>query len=171
MVMVTHMQRELPTRKGIRIKGYDYSSAGYYFVTICVKDKHDILWEEAGTVGARITRPLSDAGKTVKTAIETIPKIYAAADVVKYVIMPNHIHMIIVLQNDESGRVMRTPTISTVINQMKGYVTKQLGYSLWQKLFYDEIIKSEKAYQRIWQYIDENPARWAEDDYYSGPTA
>ncbi len=61
---------------------------------------------------------------------------------------------------------MRAPTISTIINQMKGIVTKRLGYSLWQKSFYDHIIRNEEDFQRIWQYIDENPARWQEDEYF-----
>ena len=60
---------------------------------------------------------------------------------------------------------MRAPTIATVINQMKGYVSKQIGYSIWQKLFNDHIIRDE--YQRIWQYIDDNPAKWDEDCYHN----
>ena len=62
---------------------------------------------------------------------------------------------------------MRAPTISNVINQMKGYVTKQIGYSIWQKLFHDHIIRDDAEYQRICQYIEENPARWNEDEYYT----
>ena len=88
----------------------------------------------------------------------------------KYVIMPNHIHMILILKSMESnGRAMRAPTISAIINQFKGYVTKQIGFSIWQKLFYDHIIRDEAEYKRIWQYIDENPAKWADDCYYNIP--
>ncbi|MEG1887523.1 MAG: hypothetical protein RR177_05285, partial [Oscillospiraceae bacterium] len=61
---------------------------------------------------------------------------------------------------------MRAPTIATAINQMKGYVTKQIGISLWQKLFHDHIIRNEREYQKIWQYIDENPLKWEEDCFY-----
>jgi len=61
---------------------------------------------------------------------------------------------------------MRAPTLSTVINQCKGYISKQAGFSLWQKLFHDHIIRDEDDYQTKWRYIDENPARWAEDEYY-----
>ena len=95
------MQRELPTRKNIRLNDYDYSTEGYYFITACVKDGYEMLWEEVGNVGARIARPLSNTGEIVKTAIENIPKFYATVIVDKYVIMPNHIHMIIVLRNDD----------------------------------------------------------------------
>ena len=164
--------KELPVRKSIRLKGYDYSSAGYYFITMCVEGGHELLWEEERNVGARNARPLSHIGETVKIAIENIPKFYANTVIDKYVIMPNHIHMIITLNEDERGRIegvgraMRAPTISRIINQMKGYVTKQIGFSIWQKLFHDEIIRNEEAYRNIWQYIENNPAKWAEDEYF-----
>jgi len=132
-----------------------------------VKSGYEMLWEEEYNVGARIARPLSQIGETVKTAIENISAVYSNVYIDKYVIMPNHIHMIIVLHENDGGRAMRAPTISRVINQMKGCVTKQIGFSIWQKLFHDEIIRSEEAYQNIWRYIDENPQKWAEDDYFS----
>jgi hypothetical protein len=75
----------------------------------------------------------------------------------------------IVHENTEQsnlGRAMRAPTISNIVNQMKGYVTKQIGYSVWQKLFYDRIIRDEAEYLKIWQYIDENPVKWQDDCYY-----
>ena len=59
-----------------------------------------------------------------------------------------------------------TPTISTVINQMKGYVTKQIGFSLWQKLFHDHIIRNEQEYEKIYEYIETNPLKWGDDEYY-----
>jgi len=157
--------KELPVRKGMRLDGFDYSSAGCYFVTMCVKDGHPLLWKPT-PVGARIARPsLSNAGVIVETAIENTSQIYPNVKIEKHVIMSNHIHMILVVQ-ENGGRAMRAPTVSRVINQMKGYVTKQLGYSMWQKLFYDRVIRDESEYQKIWQYIDENPARWAEDKYH-----
>ena len=155
---------ELHERKKIRLRDYDYSSNGMYFITIGIKDKHGILWETP--VGARIARPqLSDIGNIVASTIENIPRIYEHMQIEKYVIMPNHVHMILAIDWCD-GRAMRAPTISRVICQMKGYVTKQIGYSIWQKLFYDRIIRDATEYQRIWQYIDDNPARWAEDEYY-----
>jgi len=166
------MEKELHVRKNIRLKDYDYSKAGYYHITMCVQDGHELLWVEEQGVGARNARPLSHIGETVKIAIENIPKFYPNVKIDKYVIMPNHIHIIIALHEnvseheDVSGRAMRAPTISRIINQMKGYITKQIGFSIWQKLFHDEIIRNQEAYQNIWQYIDNNPAKWAEDDYF-----
>jgi len=82
--------------------------------------------------------------------------------------MPNHIHMIVAIN---SGRLViaptqATPNLSTIIKQFKTAVTKQIGFSLWQKSYHDHIIRNEDEYQRIWQYIDENPARWDEDEYF-----
>ena len=61
---------------------------------------------------------------------------------------------------------MRAPTVSTVINQMKGYVTKQLGVSIWQKLFHDHVTRGKEDYEKIWEYINTNPVKWLDDDLY-----
>lgn len=80
--------------------------------------------------------------------------------------MPNHIHMIIVIKSDDTGRVILAPTIGIIIAQMKSYVTKQVGISIWQKGFYDEIIRNQKAYEEIWRYIYENHLKWEQDKYF-----
>ena len=88
---------ELPKRKNIRLKDYDYSQAGAYFVTICVKERKNILSET--TVGANIVRPneirLTKYGEIVKSAINNIPKYYPNISVDNYVIMPDHIHLLL----------------------------------------------------------------------------
>jgi len=158
--------KDLPVRKPNRLKDYNYGGNGAYFITICVKDRHEMLGK---IVGAAIGRPfqttLSEYGTIVDKAIQKIGEKYESVKVDQYVIMPNHIHMILTV---DDRRAMRAPTISTVINQFKGYVSKQIGFSLWQKSFHDHIIRDERDYQNHWQYIDENPARWAEDEYYGG---
>ena len=68
----------------------------------------------------------------------------------------------------ESGRTLCVPTISRIIKQCKEYVTKQIGYSIWHTRFHDRIIRDEEEYQNKWRYIDENPARWAEDEFIVG---
>ena len=81
--------------------------------------------------------------------------------------MPTHIHLILQINTDENGRPMVAPTISTVIQQMKGYVTKQLSRSIWQKLFHDHVIRNENDYPIIWEYIENNPVQWELDCFYS----
>jgi len=74
--------------------------------------------------------------------------------------------MIIIIGPGSGGRTQFVPTISRIIKQFKGSITKKIGFSLWQARFYDEIIRDEEAYRNIWHYIDNNPAKWAEDDYF-----
>ena len=167
--------RDLRVRKRIRLSGYDYSSEGYYFITICVRDGHVILSE---IVGANCVRPhLTEIGVVVENEILRMTEVYDSVHVDKYVIMPNHIHLIIVISNDENnqydddrqtqgGRTQFAPTISRIIKQFKGVITKQIGFSIWQRSFHDRIIRSEADYIRIWRYIDDNPIIWKEDCYY-----
>ena len=155
---------ELPKRKPNRL---DYSQPNAYFITICTKNKEMLFWEN---VGASIARPedvrLSKYGKIVVEAIEKISKIYPVITVDNYVVMPNHIHLLLQIHSDSSGRAMLAPTISIVIQQMKGYATKKIGRSIWQKLFHDHVIRDEKGYLKIWNYIEGNPSKWEEDCFY-----
>jgi len=158
---------ELPTRKNIRLKEFDYSSAGYYFITICVKDGHEVFWADNANVGANCVRPrLSEYGNIAEKEISILSETYNTVDVVKHVVMPNHIHIILAITVDSGGRTQFAPTISRVIKQFKGSITKQIGFSLWQRSYHDHIIRNEEEFHRISQYIDENPARWEEDEYY-----
>ena len=158
---------ELPKRKPNRLKEFDYSQPNAYFITICTKNKEKLFWEN---VGASIARPedmnLSQYGKIVKEAIEKIPNIYPTITVDNFVIMPNHIHLLLQIHSDCNGRAMLAPTISDVVQQMKGYVTKQIGKSVWQKLFHDHVIRGQQDYLKIWNYIEGNPSKWEEDCFY-----
>ena len=94
----------LPTRKHIRLKSYDYSAAGMYFIMVCIKDRQGLLGEIIkGTDGAKVI--LSETGKCVVDTICEIPEHYSNVSVEKYCIMPDHIHMIICLNADTGGRI------------------------------------------------------------------
>lgn len=86
----------------------------------------------------------------------------------KYCIMPNHIHIIVVINKieDNSGRIISAPTISTIIGSLKRIISKEIGFSIWQKSFHDHIIRNEKSYQKIWEYIDTNILKWELDSLY-----
>jgi len=142
---------------------------GCYFITICAKDRAELFWDMAAenSVGAACGRPpLSVIGLCVLEEIRNLSQVYAAITVDKYVIMPNHIHIILRSQPMFNGRPQAAPTIERVINQFKGAVTKKAGFPIWQKSYHDHIIRSDADYRRIWEYIDTNPARWREDCYY-----
>ncbi len=153
-----------PQRKQNRLFQYDYSTTGAYFITVCTREHRQMLWSD---VGASIARPqdvvLSEVGLVVEKAIQNISVHYFAVNVDKYVIMPNHIHLLLQIRCHSDGRPMVAPTISTVIQQMKGYVTKTLGFSLWQRSFHDRVVRDERDYREIWNYIDTNPMKWEED--------
>ena len=159
---------EVPKRKPNRLSGYDYSQNGAYYVTICVKDRRNLLWHVGATCGRPLEKPLlSHIGEIIDVEIAKISYVYENVSIEKYVIMPNHIHLIIILQPDKSGRPQVAPTISRIIQQFKGSISKQLGYSIWQKSYYDHIIRNESEYQKIWEYIDTNPLKWELDRYYA----
>ena len=157
----------METRKETRLKNYDYSSCGGYFLTICTQERRNYFW---CNVGATIGRPqnveLSPCGKIAEEAINKIPQIYPSIKVDRYVIMPDHIHLLLIICADESGRPMVAPTISRIMQQMKGAVTKQIGQSVWQKLYHDHVIRGENDYLKIWQYIQSNPAKWQDDCFF-----
>ena len=173
------------TRKSIRLKHYDYAQAGCYFVTICAKDKHELFGR---VVKGQLL--LSEFGHVVKREIETIPQIRNECAIEKFVIMPNHIHLIVRIVGDDGNRpaddrssfanhqadcdsAQRADchpplrrSLSNMVQGFKGAVTRKIGFSLWQRSFHDHIIRSEADYWRIWQYIDENPRKWTEDCYF-----
>ncbi len=151
-------------RRPLRLKGYDYSLGGYYFVTVCTRDRVPHLRRGAHCAPEPLP-PLTAAGLIAEQAILQIFSHYSGVTVDKYVIMPNHVHMILVLPAD-GGRALRAPTVSQIVRAWKETVTKMLGAAIWQKSFYDHIIRDENDYLRIWNYIDSNPAKWAEDQYY-----
>ena len=108
---------------------------------------------------------LTAYGQIVKQQFETMNGLYENIKVNHYVIMPNHIHIIIFIKNPGNGRMISAPTRLVVIGQMKRYASKTAGISLWQKSFYDHIIRNYSDYLEKWNYIDSNPAKWADDEY------
>ncbi len=143
-------------RENPRLKNYDYTSGGYYFITICTKEKIHYFGEIIDGI-----MQYSDIGKIANEGIKKINNVYKFIQLDKYTIMPNHIHIILVLENETAISVSR------VIKQYKEYITKQIKESIWQKSYYDHIIRNEKDYLRIWKYIDENILKWNLDKYYT----
>ena len=109
---------------------------------------------------------MTDLGMMVKQVIYDIPRLYPAITVDHTVVMPDHIHLLLQIDTDTDGRPMAAPTISTVIDQMKGVISKNAGFSVWQKGFYDHVIRNDNDYRDIWNYIEGNPGKWAEDKLY-----
>lgn len=162
---------DLPRRKNIRLPNYNYSDVAAYFVTVCVKDRHEIFWQDDVGGDAHIAPSqsnydysLSEYGLVVEKYIKRI------SGIKEYIIMPNHIHMIIRISDkrDDVGIVPYTnkQSLSQIIKSFKTLVTKELGFSIWQRSFYDRVIRSPKEYDVLAKYIYENPIKWQDDCYY-----
>ena len=141
-------------RKKLRLDGYDYSKNGAYFITVCTADKEKLLCRIDSTAGPEDapTVKLTQLGEIVDRATRELPGID------KYVVMPNHVHMIVFQEDARS--------LSSKIRIWKSVIALQSRQKIWQKSFYDHIIRDERDYQFKWKYIDDNPMKWASDDYY-----
>ena len=126
------MKEKLPIRKRIRLKDYDYSKENMYFITICIKNRLEIL----GTIREENNIELSNEGNIVKKNIYKIEEIYKNIGIDEYIIMPNHIHILIWIK-DKNG-----VTISKIIKHYKTNVSKEIKYSIWQKSFYEHIVRN-----------------------------
>ena len=160
------MENELPNRKRLRLQNFDYSTSGAYFITICTKDRENLF----GPVGADSI----SARMIEKTFLEIIDK-YNGVDSPIYVVMPNHFHAIItILRADMES----APTLSEIVQSFKRYSTIEytkmvkkgilppFNKQIWQRSFYDHVIRNQHDYENIVKYIYENPMRWEYDQLY-----
>ena len=148
---------DLPKRKSPRIPGYDYSSVNYYFITICTHEKRCIF----GNPGE-----LNWMGRCAEECLRMIPQLHPEIRVDKYVVMPNHIHVIFDVQESE-----KKTDLNVVTGQYKMAVTKRIreknpGFIVWQRSFHDHVIRKQITYEKIWNYIEDNPRKWEEDCFY-----
>ena len=138
-----------------------------------LKDKKRLLGKVVVGRDAHIppTVYLSEIGKVADKYIRNINSVYSNVSVENYVIMPNHIHILLLLYEtplDNGGMRASRPTLFTIIRSFKTMVTKEIGYSIWQDSYFDRIIENENGYLDAWRYIDENPLKWTlnnGDDY------
>lgn len=174
----------MKTRRSIRLNGYDYRQSGLYFVTVCTK-RHECLF---GTVvdGEVI---LSTIGRIVAEEWQRTAELRENVELDAFVVMPNHIHGIIVIRNNnerafhrnaptaadcEPNRTLQAGSLGAVIGRFKGKVSRRVhdtpkcrDLTIWQRNYYDHVIRSEKSLQAVRTYIALNPASWTEDSYYS----
>ena len=147
---------KFPKRKHPRLKEYDYSNDGGYFVTVCVKNKENLLGEPV-LVNGKIK--LTPIGETAEKHIKAINSAYDGVRVDSYMIMPDHIHMLITISG--GMRACRPTSLQTVVRTFKTMVTREIGFSVWQTSFYEHIVRDEKDYTDIDNYIKANPQKYA----------
>ena len=172
------MGKEFKTRKEIRMKNFDYSRNGLYFITICTKDRTPYLSEIRGVGDGVLDVPkikIKKYGEYVKEQINEINSVYEKIKIIKYVIMPDHVHMIIYIFDDNkmfgvNGGTSRTPSptnqsIPSLISVFKRFVNKKTGNDIWQRCYYDRIIRNEREFLEICDYIENNPLNWINNKF------
>ena len=164
----------LPKRKPTRLKGYDYSTPGAYFITICVKDRKQML--SVIPVGDGVLdvpqNKLTKCGLIAEKHLNRMNDFYKSISIDTYVIMPNHIHLLLSVKYIDEHNLNGTsgtpsPTISEFVSTFKRFCNRDYGKNIWQRSFHDHIIRNEKSYLKIWEYIDTNVACWRNDCFYS----
>ena len=148
----------LPQRKLNRLKDYDYSLNNYYFITICIEDRKELLSEIKNEKCV-----LTKYGKIIEKTLHNLPNFYPC-ELDEFVIMPHHIHAIIILDN-KTGSSRKS--LSTIIQRFKTFTTMNINKLVgeeykfrWQKSFYDRIIRNERELYQIRNYIRYNPLKW-----------
>ena len=149
-------------------RNYDYNSTGTYFVTVCTQNRinyfSDIVISNASEPATvRLTR----FGKIAEEQIKAINFKYVDVDIENYVIMPNHIHMIVSMfyDNEKDNNI----SVTDVVRIFKSLTTRlcKVGPVIFQRSFYDHIIRNDTDYSRILNYINNNPSKWEEDSLYN----
>ena len=153
-------------RKRLRLKGFDYSSSGCYFVTISTYNRKNLFWNYD---------KINDVGRLVESEIQQIDFRYDDVRVDNFVVMPNHVHLLITigcdalvgddkLLDEVLGRNVH-PELQIIVGALKSGITRKIhentpGIKVWHKSFFDHIVTNKKEYKEIWDYIDANPIRW-----------
>ncbi len=179
-------------RKSNRLKGYDYSQNGIYYITICTRDRKPLLVKIKDNGGVGLAPTLNDAATPVLTRIGEIidrnwnelPNIFPNVDIDEYVIIPNHFHGILIIKsvNKEDAASERAPasdapplTLGSVIGSFKSRCVldnltcikenklDEIG-KIWQRNYHDQIIRNENDLNRIRNYILDNPKNWLDDE-------
>ena len=162
---------DIHRRRTIRLKGYDYTRPGAYFVTVCSYHRECLFGRIMNGV-----MELNDAGRTVQSVWDELPVHYGNAQLDQFIIMPNHVHGIIVLTNDIVGAGLKpAPTrrhgLPEIVRAFKTFSSRRIGASrrlagvpAWQRNYYEHIVRNENELFQIRRYIESNPAHWEDDE-------
>lgn len=158
--------KERPIRKTQRLPGYDYSQNGVYFVTICSENRKQIFGDISTNMPPIME--LNPLGLILQNAIIEIPSHHKEVRVLTYVVMPNHLHLL--LEIDQADTLTTSIDLSRIVKGLKAFVSKaarSLGIEekVWQKSFHDHIIRDELDLDTHYEYIISNVDRWREDEY------
>jgi REP element-mobilizing transposase RayT len=171
------MEKDFPKRKPLRLRNFDYSIPGLYFITICTHNKKATLSRVVGAIHESPEIRLTAYGKITDKVIGDISSRFSVS-VEHYVIMPNHIHLLLAITDDSQIRAIRESplrsrsVISKIVGYLKMNVSKEIhgqgdDSPVWQRGFHDHVIRDREDHGRHLRYISENPLYWKTDELYS----
>ncbi len=157
---------ERPTRKQNRLSEYRYGQVGSYFVTICTQNRACLFaLEQTDDAGSFPTLPLQN--QILHRWIRETKNKYSDIRIENYVIMPDHLHMIVTIDKEHSGcilpdviRFFKTMSTNEYIRAVKDGFLPRFQGKIWQKSYYDHVIRNQTDYNEIWEYIRNNPDKW-----------
>jgi REP element-mobilizing transposase RayT len=160
---------DLPKRKHARLKEYDYSTPGAYFITICTQDRRCVLSHIVGRGLAPAEIQYTQYGEIAKKQLFLLEERYPNLKIDQYMIMPNHIHVIFLL---EAAGASPRPTVMDAVCAYKSLTTRECKKlqpidKLFQTSFYEHVIRGREEYMEIAEYITNNPKQWELDEMYS----
>ena len=162
----------LPKRESTRLENFDYSENGAYFITICTHNRKQILSNIIVGTGVHDCPKIKllKYGEIADKYIKQLNDFYDSISVDKYVIMPDHIHLLLNVQNGQSGTPVPTNVdlkidnknsqVAKFVSTFKRFCNKEYGKNIWQSRYYDHVIRNKSDYKEIWEYIENNPANW-----------
>ena len=168
-------EKKYSIRKEPRLKGFDYSTSGVYFITICTQNRRKILSRVVGgdVLDAPQSVELLSYGIIADKILNQLNSFYENLSVEDYVIMPNHIHILLYVKPLYNGASRTSPptkqhsAVSQFVSTFKRFCNKEIGGNVWQLSFYDHIIRNREDYEKHTKYIYENPMNWYFDELYS----
>ena len=162
-------------RKPLRIANYDYNSNGVYFLTFCTRNREKLLGNVVGDGDLDVPQvQLSDYGKVVDQYVQSVDRLHYAK-LLHYVVMPNHFHAILEIFRAD---MESAPTVMEIVQSFKRHAVVEyiravkekilppFEGTIWQRSFYDHVIRNEEDYRRIAYYIENNPLAWELDELY-----
>ena len=170
-------------RRSIRLRGYDYTQAGAYFVTVCVHNDlvrrgaaccaHQPVALNSTDIFGHIENGkmvINDYGRIVDASLRAIPDHFSSVILDEFTVMPNHVHLIVIINDARAQHA--APVLGTIVRSFKSAVTKNInksrgtpGTKVWQRNYYERIIRNDGELNRIREYVVNNPANWDTDEH------
>ena len=171
------MENQFAVRKTLRMSHYDYNTPGAYFLTFCTHNRKHFLSRIVGAIHESPEPQLTTCGKILDAVMQNIPT-HLHVTIDRYVIMPNHVHLIAVITEEDALREIRESPLQSrsIMSKLIGYIKMNASKAIrqhygdvtvWQRGYYDHVIRNQEDYVALAEYIQTNPLRWELDQLYA----